>query len=180
MNTHTEPDKNHIKPHTNNIKPYTKYIKPHTNHIKLYKNHIKPYTTYIKPYKNNIKPNLGMPLGAGTLPRAGPGASKGQPQTTQTAFLECLWGAFWGWASRGGPGTSRIAPRRPKIGLPPQRRACFWKTPKDEDQSSSLKCARRRGVMPISAARMQPRRPKRGLPPQRHASFEKTPNNYDQ
>ena len=73
--------------------------------------------------------DFGMPLGAGRPPKGGPETSKRQPQTTQTASLECLWGAFGGRASRGGPGASRRQPRRPTMGLPPQRRAVFLKRP---------------------------------------------------
>ena len=51
--------------------------------------------------------DFGVPLGAGRLPKGGPETSKRQPQTTQTASLECLWGAFGGRASRGGLGASR-------------------------------------------------------------------------
>ncbi len=72
-------------------------------------------------------------LGAGRPPKGGPGASKRKPKTTQTASVECLWGALGGRASRGGPGASRRQPRRPKMGLPPQRRADFLKTPKHDE-----------------------------------------------
>ena len=77
--------------------------------------------------------DFGVPLGAGRPPKGGPGASKRQPQTTQTASLECLWGTFGGRASRGGPGASRRQPRRPKMGLPPQSRAGFLKTPEHDE-----------------------------------------------
>ena len=77
--------------------------------------------------------DFGVPLGAGRPPKWSPGTSKRQDQTTQTASLECLWGAFGGRASRGGPGASRRQPRRPKMGLPQQRRAGLKKTPKNDE-----------------------------------------------
>ena len=58
--------------------------------------------------------DFGVPFGARRLPKGGPETSKREPQTTQTVSLECLWAAFWGRASRGGPGASRRQPRRPK------------------------------------------------------------------
>ncbi len=69
--------------------------------------------------------DFGVPLGAWRPPKGGPEISKRQPQTTQTVSLECLWAAFGGRASRGGPGASRRQPGRPKRGLPLQSRAVF-------------------------------------------------------
>ena len=77
--------------------------------------------------------DFGVPLGAGRPPKGGPETSKRQPQTAQTASLECLWGAIGVRATRGGPGASGRQPRRPKMGLPPQRRAGLKKTPKNDE-----------------------------------------------
>ena len=63
--------------------------------------------------------DFGVPLGAGRPPKGGPETSKRQPQTTQTASLECLWGAFGAGPPEGGrelqgdnPGDPKWASRR--------------------------------------------------------------------
>ena len=53
----------------------------------------------------------------------------------------------------GGPAASRRQPRRPKRGLPPQRRAGFNKYQKRMSISLRRKCARRRGEKPILVKR---------------------------
>ena len=82
--------------------------------------------------------DFGVPSGARRPPKGGPETSKRQPQTTHTASLESLWGAFGvplgAGPPEGGPGASRRQPRRHKMGLPPQRRTTFLKTPKNNDQ----------------------------------------------
>ena len=45
-----------------------------------------------------------MFFGARRLPKGPPETSTREPQSTQTVSLECLWAAFWGRTSRGGPG----------------------------------------------------------------------------
>ena len=55
--------------------------------------------------------DFGVPLGAGRPPKCGPETSKRQPQTTQTASLECLWGAFRG-PQGDNPGDPKWASRR--------------------------------------------------------------------
>ena len=47
--------------------------------------------------------DFGVPVGAGRLRKGSPETSQRQPQTFQTASLECLWGAF------GRPGLPRGA-----------------------------------------------------------------------
>ena len=53
---------------------------------------------YTRPWND-----FGVPLGAGRPPKGSPETSQRQPQTFQTASLECLWGAF------GRPGLPRGA-----------------------------------------------------------------------
>ena len=63
--------------------------------------------------------DFGVPLGARRLPKRGPETSKRQPQTTQTASVECLCGAFGAGPPEGGrepqgdnPGDPKWASRR--------------------------------------------------------------------
>ncbi len=63
----------------------------------------------------------GLPNGAWRLPRDNPRRPKPPP-----------WSAF-GVPFQGGPGASRRQPRRPKLGLPPQRRAGFKEIPQNDE-----------------------------------------------